>query len=121
MDKIQKMALTEFEIKRIEKLVGQFIEKKRPAPHLRDQVDLAFRMDRQSVVIYEIRAKWDDPATKIESPIAKTTYTKTTKAWKLFWMRADSKWHGYKPFPTSPSLEEVLDVINEDTHCCFWG
>ncbi len=36
------MAISEFEIKRIEKIVGEFIEKKRPEPHIRDKLDIAF-------------------------------------------------------------------------------
>ena len=38
------MAFSEFEIKRIQKVVGQYIEKHRPPEHLRDEVDLSFRI-----------------------------------------------------------------------------
>lgn len=49
------MTISEFEIKRYEKIVGQFIEKRRPPAHVRNQVDLAFRIEGQSVIIFEIR------------------------------------------------------------------
>lgn len=115
------MAISEFEIKRIEKLVGQFVEKRRPSPEIRNKLDIAFRISGQSFEIYEIRPRWDDPNEKTEGPIAKATYVKSRKIWKLFWMRADLTWHGYSPFPTSKSLEEILEVIGEDEHHCFWG
>ena len=115
------MAISEFEIKRIEKLVGQFVEKRRPDSHIRDKLDIAFRVSGQSFEIYEIRPQWDNPTNKIDGPIAKVTYVKSKKTWKLFWMRADLKWHSYTPFPSSKSLEEILEVINQDQHCCFWG
>lgn len=52
------MALSEFEIKRIEKLVGRYVEDHRPDPSIRSKLDLAFRIDNQSFVIYEIRPQW---------------------------------------------------------------
>lgn len=115
------MAISEFEIKRIEKLVGQFVERKRPAGHMRNKLDISFRISGQSFEIYEIRPQWNDPTKKIEGPIAKAIYVKSEKKWKLYWMRADLKWHSYKPFPTSNSLEKVLEVIEQDSHHCFWG
>jgi hypothetical protein len=36
------MALSEFEQKRCERIVGAFIEKRRPAAHIRDKLDLGF-------------------------------------------------------------------------------
>jgi len=115
------MAVSEFEIKRIEKLVGQFVESRRPALHVRSELDISYRIIGQSFEIYEIRPQWDEPSKKLESPIAKATYVKNSKIWKLYWMRADLKWHSYQPFPTSKSLEEILEEISRDPHGCFWG
>jgi hypothetical protein len=115
------MGLSEFEIKRIEKIVGQFVEKRRPAPGKRDQLDISFRILNQSFEIFEIRPQWNNPDNKIEGPVAKTTYVKSTKKWKLYWKKADMKWHGYEPFRESESLEEILEVVGQDRHGCFWG
>ena len=115
------MTISEFEIKRIEKLVRQFVEKIRPAPDKRNQLDISFKISGQSFEILEIRPRWDDPAQKIEGSVAKATYVKKSKLWKLYWMRADMKWHSYQPFPESNSLEEILKVIGEDVLHCFWG
>ncbi len=115
------MSLSEFEIKRIEKYVGNFVEKRRPAPHRRDHVDLKFRISNQSFEIYELRARFDDPHEMLETPVAKATFVKSSKIWKLYWMRADNKWHGYKPFPESKSIEQILEAIQNDARGCFWG
>ncbi len=115
------MAISEFEIKRIEKLVGNFIERRRPPVNLREKVDLSFRISGQSFEIFEIRPVWNAPSQKIEGTIAKATYVKKSKLWKLYWMRADMKWHKYPPVPDSKSLEKILEVIDEDSHGCFWG
>jgi hypothetical protein len=117
----KRMALSEFEIKRTEKLVGQFVEKHRPEPQRRSQLDIGFRLDGQSFEIFEIRPQWNNPSKKIEGPVAKATYVKSRKTWNLFWKRADNKWHRYKPFPTSKSLEKILEAIETDEFGCFWG
>jgi hypothetical protein len=115
------MTISEFETKRMEKLVRGFVEKRRPEPLLRPELDIGFRIDSQSFEIFEIRPGWNDPSQKEQFPVAKATYVKSRKIWKLFWMRADLKWHSYSPFPESPSLEKILDEIDKDSHGCFWG
>jgi hypothetical protein len=67
------MAISEFEIKRIEKLVGGFVEKRRSEPAIRNKLDIGFLISGQSFEIYEIRPQWDNPEKKIEGPIAKAT------------------------------------------------
>ncbi|MEZ2145845.1 DUF3024 domain-containing protein [Bradyrhizobium sp. DN5] len=108
-------------MKRCEKVVAEFVEKRRPPPHLRAKVDLAFRIAGQSVELFELRPHFQDKDRVLEHPIAKATYNKSKKIWKVFWQRADMKWHGYQPYPEAASIEEFLEVVREDTHCCFFG
>jgi hypothetical protein len=67
------MAISEFEIKRCEKLVGAYVERHRPPAHIRNQVDLNFRVIDQSIEIFEVRPLWNNPDKKIEEMQAKTT------------------------------------------------
>jgi hypothetical protein len=115
------MSFSEFENKRIQKILGQYIEKNRPPENVRDQVDLSFRISGQSVEIFEIRPLWNDPDEKIEEPIAKSTYVKSRKIWKVFWQRADLKWHRYDPDPEVGSIEEFIDLVENDDYACFFG
>jgi hypothetical protein len=115
------MAFSEFEMKRCEKLVAEFVKERRPPAHLRSKVDLAFRIAGQSVEIYALRPHWLDKSKVREHPIAKTTYDNSKKHWKVFWKRADMKWHGYQPHLEAASLEEFLDVVREDAYGCFFG
>lgn len=115
------MAFTEFEIKRIERELGKFLEKRRPPADIRNEVDLNYRVEGQSITIFEIRPNWRDPSIIIEIPIAKTTYVKTKKNWKIFWQRADMKWHSYQPAPIVKSIEEFIQIVDQDLHRCFFG
>ena len=115
------MSLTEFELKRCEKLVGQFIEKHRPPAHIRNELDLAFRITGQSIEIFELRPAWQKPEIKIESSVAKATWVKTAKVWKIYWQRADLKWHRYEPDPEVKSVEDFLKIVERDEFGCFFG
>lgn len=115
------MALSEFETKRFQKALTAFIELKRPPAHIRNQVDLAGRISGQSIEVYEIRPGYRDPSVTMESSIAKATYVKKLDAWKVFWMRADLKWHSYEPAALVNTLDEFFAVIEADEYCCFWG
>jgi hypothetical protein len=115
------MTLSQFEKKRCEKLAAEFVERRRPPAHLRAKVDLAFRVAGQSVEIYEVRPHWREQGKMLEQPVAKATYNKSKKSWKLYWYRADLRWHGYQPHLEAASIEEFFDVVQEDSHGCFFG
>lgn len=117
------MTISEFEIKRYEKLAAQFIKKHRPPAHLRSKLDLFFRIEakKQSLELFEVRPHWQNGIEKIESPIAKAIYNKSKNNWKVLWMRADLKWHTYKPMPEVASLEDFLTLVSKDEHACFFG
>ena len=115
------MALSELELKRITKAVEQFMLKRRPHPAIRDQVDVGYTITGHSVELFEIRPDWRDKSTIHHSPFAKMTFVRTRNVWNLFWMRADLRWHAYPPVPHVPTIEEALQVVEEDSHCCFFG
>ncbi len=115
------MALDEFTRHRIEKIVSTFIEKRRPPPHIRKELDLAFRLSGQSVEIFEVRPRWQHPEEIMECPVAKATYVKTQDLWKIYWMRQDLKWHSYPLLPQVDTIVEFLEEVAADPSACFWG
>ncbi len=115
------MALSEFDNALTEVKLSEFIARRRPPEHLRAQVDLSFRIEDQSIVIFEIRPVFRRPAEKIECMVAKATYVKKTGEWKVYWQRADQKWHRYEPAPSVKTLEEFISLVDDDEWACFWG
>jgi hypothetical protein len=115
------MALNDIERKRIEKTVGVFIEKRRPAPHIRPKLDFGFRISGQSVELFEIRPQWDRPEVMRESSFAKTTFVRTQGIWKVYWKRADLKWHSYGLTPEVATIGDFLAVVQDDEYGCFFG
>jgi hypothetical protein len=102
-------------------ILENYIDKKRPPLEMRNKLDLSYKIEGQSIVIFEIRPMWNNPEKTIESPIAKTTFIKSKNYWKLFWLRADLKWHSYQPTPIVKTLPKILEIVEEDKFGCFWG
>lgn len=115
------MAFDELARKRIESTVAAFVQKRRPPVHIRSQLDIGFRIAGHSVEVFEIRPAWNRPAEILEEPVAKATFVQTREVWKVFWQRADLKWHSYAPVPTVGSIEKFLELVDADPHGCFWG
>ena len=117
------MAFDDIQHARVKREVGAFVEQRRPPAEIRDQVDIGFRIDDddQSVVIHEIRPRFRNPDETIHTPVARMKYVKSRRVWKLYWMRADMKWHKYPPDPEVGSLQEAIEVVDDDDMCCFWG
>ena len=115
------MALSKSEEKKIREAVGDYVESKRPGPDIRPELDIGFKITGQSFMIFEIRPDPRNSQRKMETPVAKATYVKSRRIWKLYWMRADLKWHRYEPLADTGVLEQVLKEIDRDPFGCFWG
>ncbi len=98
-----------------------FLDKCRPPEHMRHELDLSYRIDKQSVIIFEFRPHRHKKNETLESSMAKATWVHTQDLWKIYWMRSDLKWHSYEPCPTTKTIQQLLKVVNEDRHGCFWG
>jgi transcriptional regulator with XRE-family HTH domain len=105
----------------VEKQIMEFVESRRPEEHIRPELDIGYRITGQSFEIFEIRPRWKQPDITQEISVAKATFVKSKKVWKLYWMRADLKWHRYDSLSNTKSLQDVLKEIGEDPYCCFWG
>jgi Protein of unknown function (DUF3024) len=98
-----------------------FLSKKRPPEHIRPKLDIGYKIEEQSIFIFEIRPQWNNPEVINEHLVAKATFVKTKNQWKVFWLRADLKWHSYSPKAIVDSVEEFTKLVEEDKHHCFWG
>jgi hypothetical protein len=116
------MAFNDNEIARYAGLIEELIwAKRRPSLHLRGKVREGQRIKGYEIELFLVRPHFRDPTHWIETPIAKTRYVKSRKVWRVFWQRADLKWHRYAPRPEVKSLTAFLKLVDEDAHCCFWG
>ena len=114
------MAFSELENKRIEKIVGTFCDNRVP-DRARDQLKVGFRVEGQTIFVFESRPSWDDPNKWMDHDFVKISYVKSRSIWKLYWMRASGKWNLYKPHGEDKDLGKLINTINEDRNGCFFG
>lgn len=118
---LKAMALTEKQIQEVTAAGDAFLEKRRPPVEMRNQLDLAYQIQGQSVLVYEIRPRWNNPSEAMEPPVAKATFVQAQNHWKVFWMRADLKWHSYSPKPTVKTIKAFFKLVDDDERACFFG
>ena len=114
------MAISEFEMFRVEKLAKEFCSgRNKNFPP--DQLYIDYKLEDQTLFFFEVRPKWNDPSIKIEIMVAKIRYIKKEYLWKLYWQRQNMSWELYEPNPTNASLEPLLVELSNDPHECFWS
>jgi Protein of unknown function (DUF3024) len=102
-------------------IMENYLMENRPPEDIRSQLDLGYKIDGQSVLVFEIRPKWDDSGIIMEIPFAKTTYVKAENCWKIYWMRASGKWWPYDPHLKVSKLTDFINIIQKDELGCFFG
>ena len=117
---VTAMAFSEVELKRIEQTVGGFCGKRSPV-QLKDKFRLTYAVKGQEVVIVERRPRWDNETEWTESLVAKLKFIRSANKWRLYWMRADLKWHEYPGLSSSHRLNDLMQEIDADPLACFFG
>ncbi|MBA2665474.1 MAG: DUF3024 domain-containing protein [Trueperaceae bacterium] len=98
------------------------MQRRRPPAEIRKELDLEHRIDGQSVEIFERRPAWRGaPGETIELSVAKATYVRSRDHWRVYWQRADLRWHRYDPAPEVRYVQSFLALVDEDAYNCFFG
>jgi gamma-glutamylcysteine synthetase len=100
-------------------LMENYISSVRPEPEIRNKLDLNYEITDQSVILTEIRPVWNNPHKLITISYAKATFVKSKNVWKIFWKRADNKWHSYKPKSTVKELKDIIIEVEKNKYGCF--
>ncbi len=114
------VALSEFEQKRIEKLLSAYCDGKVP-PHLRDQIRIEFRIRGNEASLFESRPHFRGTGEWFSVKIARFRKDPQTETWQLHWADRNSRWRSYEPLPYHRDMEELLDEVKRDATGVFWG
>ncbi len=98
-----------------------WLERNRPPEEVRAQLDLSYRIERQTIYLFTIRPRWDKPSELMHLDFAKLMYVKRQDCWKPYWQRASLKWDLYQTDRPLKTLRNVLDCVDADDHGCFHG
>jgi hypothetical protein len=75
------------------------------------------------LTIVERRAPWrQDLGPEWTSfPIAQLRYTIAEKSWTLYWRDRNLRFHVYDLHAPSNRVEDLLNELDRDPTCIFWG
>jgi hypothetical protein len=103
------------------RIMERYLERIRPEIHIRPELDFGYDINGQSVILQEIRPRYQAPEQIIKSEYAKATYHKSADEWKVYWMRASGKWNAYTPCPVVKDIQAFLELVDVDEFRCFKG
>ncbi|PTR10590.1 Protein of unknown function (DUF3024) [Nitrosospira sp. Nsp5] len=114
------MPLSEFERVRIEKLFKAYCESKVPA-HVRNKIQITFKIRGSEVKLFECRPHFDDPATWGEMAVARFKKDEKKNVWFLYCADRNSRWYLFEPYPESRDIARLLAEVQRDQTGIFWG
>ena len=114
------MSLSEFEIKRIEKIFADFCGRKNPV-YLNSQIKMEYQIRADEVTLFESRPVWDDHAMWISGKVARFSKDRETGGWFLYQAGHDGKWRHYEPLPFHRQIEKLLAEVEKNETGAFCG
>ena len=114
------MPISSFERRRVSKMLGEYCEQRIPT-HVRNQLELGFRFEGNSVVLYERRPPWRGKGPWTESAVAKFRYFVGRQEWELYCRDRYERWHRYELIGPSRVFDDLLSEVEEDPTAIFWG
>lgn len=99
--------------------IHQFCQNRVPA-HLRSEARVEANQRGKSVTIFDCRPPWHPDLTDWSRvPVAQLRYDNDNHTWTLYWADRNSRWHRYDINPGT--IADLLNEIDEDPTCIFWG
>ncbi|MFW6600527.1 DUF3024 domain-containing protein [Propionibacteriaceae bacterium Y2011] len=91
--------------------------------HALHQVRVECEATPRHLTIVERRAPWreDYGPEWTTMPVARLRYTKTTALWSLYWRDRNLRFHNYDLAEPSARIDDLLDELDRDPTCIFWG
>ena len=114
------MPISEFERKRVSGILTRYCDETVPS-HVRDQVQLRFGFDGNSVILHEYRPPWDGRGDWNEIPVAKFRYFVGRQEWALYSRDRNLRWRSYDLIAPSAVFEDLLTEVEADPTGIFWG
>ncbi len=88
--------------------------------HYRSRLRLGFKIEEDSVTIFEQRAGFDDPSQWVGLDVAQFRWIEREKMWSLYYKDRESNWQAYYLNPKA-DFEILLREVDEDPVEVFWG
>ena len=112
--------LTPFEHLRVTRLLSEYCADPRAGSDP-TRPRYTFTIRGAAVTLVEERPNFSNPKEWTRSSIAQFRRAATSSLWTLYWRDRNGRWHLFQPRPGSRRLEVLLQVVEEDATCIFFG
>ncbi|HEX2808763.1 MAG TPA: DUF3024 domain-containing protein [Kineosporiaceae bacterium] len=111
-------SLPELDVARIRKWCQQRV----PVDALH-QVRVEYELAGRRVTVVERRVPWREDVNPewTSRPIARLTYTDSTRLWTLSWRDRHGRFHLYDQLAPTPKVDDILTELDHDPTGIFWG
>ena len=88
-----------------------------------DEMRVEMDVTPRAITILECRPAWREAYGPgwTRQEIARLRYSASTSTWTLYWPDRDSDFHRYEGLMPTPNLHHLLDEVDADPTCIFWG
>jgi hypothetical protein len=114
------MAIPTELIKKIEIELQKYCNNRIPL-EMREKVILVYKIEGNSIILIEKRPHFKIKNRIIESLIAKIKYINKTKEWELYYPNRKLGWSKYWNFKNKKRFSTIINEIDKDPTCIFWG
>ncbi len=99
--------------------IRKFCEDATPE-ELRNEMRVEADVRGKSVTVLECRPPWDRVGEWTRQPLAQLRFDPDSALWTLYWADRNSRWHRYDDLEPG-SVVDLLEEIERDPTCIFWG
>lgn len=102
--------------------IRHYCEQRVP-PHALHQVRSELELTRGAATILECRAPWREGVGPewTRRGVARFRYTAKSGLWTLFHSDRNGRWHRYDLLGPTSDIRVLLDEVDRDPTCMFWG
>jgi hypothetical protein len=103
-------------------VIRHYCEQRVP-PRALHQVRVEADVGDRTVTVTECRAPWreDFGPEWTRRGIARFRYTAKHEHWTLYWSDRNQRWHKYDLVAPTRDMLALLDELDRDPTCIFWG
>ncbi|MBJ6724570.1 DUF3024 domain-containing protein [Geomesophilobacter sediminis] len=112
------MALPELVKRSVETKLQRYCEQKVPSDV---PLRILYTLRGNSVTIIESRPHYCENDRWVEVPVAQFRFSPEQRLWSLYWADRNLRWHPYEGLDPDPKIETLLQEIDRDPTCIFWG
>ena len=115
------MAIEGLDTLEIIEVMENFLSLERPPIDIRPKLDIDYKIENQSVEIFEKVAHFIKKGDFMYRSFAKATFVKTKGHRRVYWMRASGKWEAHPKVPIVSNLRDFTQMVIRDEGAFFKG